>query len=100
MVPITVIAYLIGFENPDLNALLRTAFESTALFASILSKQELLGFKAFSEEVNRYLGEQLSNAPPEGQTLLSATARAVSDGVISHAEGRVLLSTLLSAGGG
>jgi cytochrome P450 len=98
-VPISVIAYLIGFKDPDLYALLRAAFESTSLLSGAMSKDEFLQFQSFSQEVNVYLGRQLAAASPQGETLLNATARAIHDKIISFPEGIILLNTFLSAGG-
>ena len=100
IVPITMISRLIGFQDSDLNQLLRAAFDSTEMLGGTLSLDELGALMARSLEVQSYIAGQLTralNAP--GDDLLGAVARGLTDGVFEEPGARVMLQTLLSAGG-
>ena len=100
VVPITMISRLIGFRDSDLDQLLRTAFDSTAMLGSTLTMDELLGLISGVGDTQTWIAEQLAHAIEEpGDDLLGAVARGVSNDVFSDIEANSILLTLLSAGG-
>jgi cytochrome P450 len=100
IVPITMISRLIGFQDSDLDQLLQAAFDSTEMLGGTLSLDALGALMARSLEVQTYIAGQLSTAmQAPGDDLLGAVARGLSDDVFEEPGARVMLQTLLSAGG-
>jgi cytochrome P450 len=100
VVPITMISRLIGFYESNAALLMSAAFDSTAMLGSTLTFDQLMETIGRTDEVQTWLGRQLSAAIEEpGQDILGAVARAVGDGVLSTQDGLGILHTLLSAGG-
>jgi cytochrome P450 len=100
VVPITMISRLIGFRDADLDELLRAAFDSTAMLGSTLTYDELMERVGRTGAIQGWIAEQLASAVMLPDTdLLGAVASGVNAGVFSEVEARVILHTLLSAGG-
>jgi len=100
IVPITMISRLIGFQDSDLDQLLQAAFDSTEMLGGTLSLDELGALMARSLEVQSYIAGQLATAlSAPGDDLLGAVARGLTNGVFEEPGARVMLQTLLSAGG-
>jgi cytochrome P450 len=100
LVPITIISRLIGFRDSDLDQLLQTAFESTALVGATLSQQGLYDSMARAFQVMAWMGEQLAGAATQpGDDILTSLSRAVDGEVLSSQEAMGILVTLLAAGG-
>jgi cytochrome P450 len=100
VVPITMISRLIGFHDSDLDQLLRAAFDSTSMLGSTLSLDELTEHIGRTAEIQDWIGSQLSRATDEpGEDLLGAVARGVNAETFTDVEAKVILHTLLSAGG-
>jgi cytochrome P450 len=100
IVPITMISRLIGFEDSDLDQLLQAAFDSTEMLGGTLSLDELGALMARSLEVQTYIAGQLSAAMTAPRAdLLGAVARGLAGGIFEEPGARVMLQTLLSAGG-
>ena len=94
------ISRLIGFSDSDLDQLLRTAFDSTAMLGSTLTIDELLELISGIGDTQTWIADQLANAIDDpGDDLLGAVARGAREGVFSDAEANSILLTLLSAGG-
>ncbi len=100
VVPITMISRLIGFHNSNVDQLLSAAFDSTAMLGSTLTLNELIELIDRSGEIQAWIGDQLSTAMKEPRDdLIGAVARGVNAGVFGDLEAKVILHTLLSAGG-
>lgn len=100
VVPITMISRLIGFRDADPNRLLRAAFDSTAMLASTLTLDDLHHLIAVSDDIGTWIAEQLTTAAAApGDDILGSVARGLASGALGVHEGRVILHTLLSAGG-
>ena len=100
VVPITMISRLIGFRDSNVDQLLHTAFNSTAMLGSVLTMDELLGLISGIDDTQTWISDQLAQAVEEPRAdLLGAAARGVRDRVFTAAEASNILLTLLSAGG-
>jgi len=100
VVPITVMTRLIGFRNAGRRDLFDAAVDSTSMLGATLSRAELDQRILRTLEIETWIGEQLSEEVEKpGDDILGAVAHGVSDGVLTHQEGCVVLHTLLSAGG-
>ena len=100
VVPITVMARLIGFRNAGRRDLFDAAVDSTSMLGATLSRAELDQRILRTLEIETWIGEQLSEEVEKpGDDILGAVAHGVSGGVLTHQEGCVVLHTLLSAGG-
>jgi cytochrome P450 family 144 len=99
-VPITVISWLIGFRDSNLDALLRAAFDSTDILAGAISIDELRAFIARTDTISAWVGEQMElTATDPDEDVLTAIGDGVRKGVIAAQEGVVMLHTFLAAGG-
>jgi cytochrome P450 len=100
IVPITVMARLIGFRGGTRQQLFEAAVDSTAMLGATLAFKELEERIVRTLEIEAWIGEQLAQAIEEPyDDILGAVARGTSDGVFTNQEGCVVLHTLLSAGG-
>ena len=91
---------LIGFRNAGRQDLFDAAVDSTSMLGATLSRAELDQRILRTLEIETWIGEQLSEEVENpGDDILGAVAHGVSDGVLTHQEGCVVLHTLLSAGG-
>ena len=100
VVPITIIARLIGFQDENVDALLQAAFDSTAILSATVSLERLGELIEGIGPIESWIREQIDQAAAEpGDDLLGAVARSIADGVFGVQEGTLILHTLLSAGG-
>ncbi|WP_299690747.1 cytochrome P450 [Hydrocarboniphaga sp.] len=100
LIPITVINRLIGFRNSNLERLLQTAFDSTALVGGALSQQQLFECVGRSVETQSWIAEQVAAAAAEpGDDILTSIRNGVESGAFSASEGTGILMILLAAGG-
>jgi cytochrome P450 len=100
VVPITLIAQLIGFRGGDLGSLLRAALDSTALVGGRLSLDELNALMARSAETYAWISEQLAayGAESDGE-ILGTIGTGIQDGALGKEDGVIILQNLLAAGG-
>jgi cytochrome P450 len=99
-VPITVISWLIGFRDSNLEVLLRAAFDSTDILAGAISLDELRAVNARTDTVSAWIGKQMElTATDPDEDVLTAIGNGVRKGVITAPEGIVMLHTFLAAGG-
>jgi cytochrome P450 len=100
LVPITVITWLIGFEDSDPHSLLRAAFDSTDMLSATMTRPVLESMLRRTDDVATWLAGQLQEAlEAPGESILGAVARSISNGDLRFEEGVVVIHTLLSAGG-
>jgi len=100
VVPITVVAKLIGFRDIDPMQLLEAAFDSTTMVGGTMSLDQLNAPVARSGIIEAWITDQVtgvSNAAEDG--ILLAVRRALDAGTLETGEVTIILHTLLSAGG-
>jgi cytochrome P450 len=100
VVPITVVAKLIGFRDINPAQLLEAAFDSTAMIGGTMSLDrltELVTRIGVIQEWIRLQVAQTSDADEDG--ILLAVRRALDAGTLQEGEVQIILHTLLSAGG-
>jgi cytochrome P450 len=100
VVPITVVAKLIGFRDINPAQLLEAAFDSTAMIGGTMT------FDRLNELVNRivgiqgWIGDQVAGTTDaDDDGILLAVRRALDVGTLQEGEVQIILHTLLSAGG-
>jgi cytochrome P450 len=99
-IPIRVVSKLIGFHDEDPDQLLAAAFDSTAMLAATLSRDEILVHMERTAGVFTWLNEQLDRAlAGNAEGILAAIGAGVANGELELGEGFVIVHTLLSAGG-
>ena len=99
MIPIRVVARLIGFVDEDPDDLLAAAFDSTGMLAAG-SLDDTLTAMARAAEILGWLDEQVADAIAHGRDgLLGLAADAVRSGDLDQSLALVMMHTLLSAGG-
>jgi cytochrome P450 len=99
-VPIRVVSKLIGFRDEDPDELLAAAFDSTAMLAATLSRDEILVHMERTGRVFTWLNDQLERAlAGDADGILAAIGAGVASGELELGEGFVIVHTLLSAGG-
>jgi len=100
-IPIRVVSKLIGFRDEDPDALLATAFGSTAMLAATESLDDINALMERSLAVFGWMNEQLveraSDSDADG--ILGAVHNAVASGDLDVGAGLTIIHTLLSAGG-
>jgi cytochrome P450 len=100
VVPITVVAKLIGFRDTDPTQLLQAAFESTTMVGGTMPLDRLNDLVTRIGVIQEWIAEQVT-AAGEGdeETILLAVRRALDAGTLEMGEVQTILHTLLSAGG-
>ena len=100
MVPITVVAKLIGFRDIDPMQLLQAAFDSTTMVGGTMPLDRLNDLVTRIGVIQEWIADQVS-ATGEGddETILLAVRRALDAGTLEMGEVQTILHTLLSAGG-
>jgi cytochrome P450 family 144 len=100
VVPITVVARLIGFRDIDPMQLLEAAFDSTTMIGGTISMDELNTLVARTEAIEAWIAEQIAGTTDGGEDgILLAVRRALDAGTLHMGEATIILHTLLSAGG-
>jgi cytochrome P450 family 144 len=100
VVPITVVAKLIGFRDINPAQLLEAAFDSTAMIGGTMTLDrltELVTRIGVIQEWIRLQVAETSDADDDG--VLLAVRRALDAGTLQEGEVQIILHTLLSAGG-
>ena len=100
VVPITVVAKLIGFRDIEPMRLLDAAFDSTTMVGGTMSLDELNALVTRSGIIQAWITDQVmgvSDADEDG--ILLAVRRALDAGTLQMGEVTTILHTLLSAGG-
>jgi cytochrome P450 family 144 len=100
VVPITVVAKLIGFRDIDPAQLLQAAFDSTAMIGGTMTLDRLTELVSRIGVIQEWILRQIretSEADEDG--ILLAVRRALDAGILQEGEVQIILHTLLSAGG-
>jgi cytochrome P450 family 144 len=100
VVPITVVATLIGFRDIDPMQLLRAAFESTTMVGGTMPLARLNDLVTRIGVIQEWIADQVTAAADgDDDTILLAVRRALDVGTLEMGEVQTILHTLLSAGG-
>lgn len=99
VVPITVMARLIGFRDINPLELLDAAFDSTTMVGGTMSMDELNALVARTETIEAWIAHQIADADGADEGILLAVRRALDAGTLHMVEATIILHTLLSAGG-
>ena len=100
MVPITVVAKLIGFREIVPMQLLEAAFDSTTMVGGTVSLDQLTVLVARIGVIQDWIADQVRGTADCGEDgILVAVRRALDDGILAMGEVTTILHTLLSAGG-
>jgi cytochrome P450 len=100
VVPITVVAQLIGFRDIEPMQLLEAAFDSTTMVGGTMSLDELNALVTRTGVIQAWITDQVRNVrDAEDDGILLAVRRALDAGILQMGEVTTILHTLLSAGG-
>jgi cytochrome P450 family 144 len=100
IVPITVVAKLIGFRDTDPTQLLQAAFESTTMVGGTMPLDRLNDLITRIGAIQAWIADQVTAAGEgDDETILLAVRRALDAGTLQMGEVQTILHTLLSAGG-
>src|SRR6195256_4290727 len=100
VVPITVVAKLIGFRDIDPAQLLEAAFDSTAMIGGTMAFDRLNELVTRIGAIQEWIGEQVAGTTEsDDDGILLAVRRALDAGTLQEVEVQIILHTLLSAGG-
>jgi cytochrome P450 family 144 len=102
IVPITVVANLIGFQNTNAMQLLEAAFESTTMVGGTMPLDRLNDLVTRVGIIQAWIADQVTSVGEgdgDGETILLAVRRALDVGTLQMGEVQTILHTLLSAGG-
>jgi cytochrome P450 family 144 len=100
VVPITVVAKLIGFRDIEPMQLLEAAFDSTTMVGGTMSLDELHALVTRTGIIQAWITDQVTNVSDAADDgILLAVRRALAAGILQMGEVTTILHTLLSAGG-
>jgi cytochrome P450 len=100
VVPITVVAKLIGFRDINPAQLLEAAFDSTAMIGGTMSLDRLTELVTRIGVIHEWIrGQVADTTESDDDGILLAVRRALDAGTLQEGEVQVILHTLLSAGG-
>jgi cytochrome P450 family 144 len=100
VVPITVVAKLIGFRDTDPMQLLQAAFESTTMVGGTMPLERLNDLVTRIGVIQEWIADQVTAAGDgDEEGILLAVRRALDAGTLEMGEVQTILHTLLSAGG-
>jgi cytochrome P450 len=100
VVPITVVAQLIGFRDIEPMQLLEAAFDSTTMVGGTMSLDELNALVTRTGIIQAWITDQVRNvSDADDDGILLAVRRALDAGILQLGEVTTILHTLLSAGG-
>jgi cytochrome P450 len=100
IVPITVVAKLIGFRDTNPMQLLQAAFESTTMVGGTMPLDRLNDLVTRIGVIQEWIADQVTAAGEgDDETILLAVRRALDVGTLQMGEVQTILHTLLSAGG-
>ena len=98
--PMTVLTEVMGFPDPDVDALIAYAFDGTQLISGTNTLAEMGRLSERTAEAMTILTRWLAEAPADPEAgVLGAVARGLADGVLTPDEAVGTLVILLSAGG-
>jgi cytochrome P450 len=100
VIPITVMARLIGFRETNPAQLLEAAFDSTTMVGGTVPLDQLNDLVARIGDIQAWIAEQVVGVRDgDDDGILLAVRRALDAGTLEMGEVTVILHTLLSAGG-
>jgi cytochrome P450 family 144 len=100
VVPITVVAKLIGFRDINPAQLLEAAFDSTAMIGGTMSLDRLTELVTRIGVIQEWIrGQVAATTESDDDGILLAVRRALDAGTLEEGEVLIILHTLLSAGG-
>jgi cytochrome P450 len=100
VVPITVVARLIGFRDINPGQLLEAAFDSTALVGGTMSLDRLTELVTRIGVIHEWIRDQVSGTTEaDDDGILLAVRRGLDAGTLQEGEVVIILHTLLGAGG-
>jgi cytochrome P450 family 144 len=100
VVPITVVAKLIGFRDIEPTKLLEAAFDSTTMVGGTMSLDELNALVTRTGIIQAWITDQVMNvSDADDDGILLAVRRALDAAILQMGEVTTILHTLLSAGG-
>jgi cytochrome P450 len=100
VIPITVMARLIGFRETNPAQLLEAAFDSTTMVGGTVPLDQLNDLIARIGDIQAWIAEQVVGVRDgDDEGILLAVRRALDAGTLEMGEVTVILHTLLSAGG-
>jgi cytochrome P450 len=100
VVPITVVAKLIGFRDINPAQLLEAAFDSTAMIGGTMTLDRLTELVTRIGIIQEWIRRQIADTTESDEDgILLAVRRALDAGTLQEAEVQIILHTLLSAGG-
>jgi cytochrome P450 family 144 len=102
IVPITVVAKLIGFRDTNPMQLLQAAFESTTMVGGTMPLDRLNDLVTRIGVIQEWIADQVTatgDGDDDDETILLAVRRALDAGILQMGEVQTILHTLLSAGG-
>ena len=100
VVPITVVAKLIGFRDINPAQLLEAAFDSTAMIGGTLTLDRLTELVTRIGIIQEWIRLQIAGTTESDEDgILLAVRRALDAGTLQEGEAQIILHTLLSAGG-
>jgi cytochrome P450 len=100
VVPITVVAKLIGFRDINPAQLLEAAFDSTAMIGGTMSLDRLTELVTRIGVIQEWIRGQVdATTESDDDGILLAVRRALDAGTLEEGEVLIILHTLLSAGG-
>jgi cytochrome P450 len=100
VVPITVVAKLIGFRDIDPAQLLEAAFDSTAMIGGTMTLDRLTELVTRIGVIQEWIrGQVADTTESDDDGILLAVRRALDAGTLQEGEVQIILHTLLSAGG-
>ena len=100
IVPITVVANLIGFRDTNPMQLLQAAFESTTMVGGTMPLDRLNDLVTRIGVIQEWIADEVTSADDDDDdTILLAVRRALDSGTLKMGEVQTILHTLLSAGG-
>ena len=100
VVPITVMARLIGFRDTDPVQLLEAAFDSTTMVGGTVPLDQLNDLVTRIGNIEAWIAEQVAGVREgDDEGILLAVRRALDVGTLEMGEVTIILHTLLSAGG-
>jgi len=100
VVPITVVAKLIGFRDINPAQLLQAAFDSTAMIGGTMTFDRLNELVARIGVIQEWIRLQVADtSEADDDGILLAVRRALDAGTLQEGEVQIILHTLLSAGG-
>jgi cytochrome P450 len=100
VVPITVVAKLIGFRDINPAQLLQAAFDSTAMIGGTMTLDRLTELVTRIGVIQEWIRIQVAGTTDSDEDgILLAVRRALDAGTLAEGEAQIILHTLLSAGG-